>query len=88
MPCSAHKDQYGTTYTIPAAETIIAARTGLRLRGYPEVTVWWSRIDKNAQESLIIRQEYEDRATADVLELTFGQAYDLIDALNQAVESS
>lgn len=48
--------------------------------------VWWSRNDK-ADETLIIRQQYDDRFDADVLELTFGQAYDLIDALNKAVEA-
>ncbi|MCP1937367.1 hypothetical protein J2R95_003162 [Bradyrhizobium japonicum] len=49
--------------------------------------VWWSRNGAKADETLIIRQEYPDRSTADVLELTFGQAYDLIDGLNKAVES-
>jgi hypothetical protein len=49
--------------------------------------VWWSRNGANADETLIIRQEYSDRSTADVLELTFGQAYDLIDALNKAVDA-
>lgn len=55
--------------------------------GCPAVEVWWSRDGKKADETLIIRQEYEDRAHAEVMELTFGQAYDLIDALNRAVES-
>lgn len=55
----------------------------------PAIEVWWSHSSKvKAEETLIIRQEYEDRATADVLELTFGQTYDLIDALNKAVEAS
>jgi hypothetical protein len=40
-----------------------------------------------ADETLIIRQEYEDREHAEVMELTFGQVYDLIDGLNRAVES-
>jgi len=52
------------------------------------VDVWWSRNDKKSGETLIIRQEYADRATADVLELTFAQVYDLIDALNKAVENT
>jgi hypothetical protein len=51
------------------------------------VDVWWSRNGAKADETLIIRQEYADRSTADVLELTFGQVDDLIDGLNRAVES-
>jgi hypothetical protein len=54
----------------------------------PAIDVWWSRNGKKADETLVIRQEYVDRSTADVLELTFGQVYDLIDALNKAVEST
>lgn len=56
--------------------------------GCPAVDVWWSRDGVKANETIIIRQEYPDRGTADVLELTFGQLYDLIDALNKAVEST
>jgi hypothetical protein len=52
------------------------------------VDVWWSRDKSNAEETVIIRQEYEDRSTADVLELTLGQAYDLIDALNKVIENT
>jgi hypothetical protein len=55
--------------------------------GCPAVEIWWSRNGAKAVETLIIRQEYEDREHAEVMELTFGQAYDLIDALNKAVES-
>jgi hypothetical protein len=65
------------------------------LPGCPAIDVWWSRSFKagkgptvmHAEETLVIRQEYADRTTADVLELTFGQVYDIIDALNKAVES-
>jgi hypothetical protein len=81
-------DGHGTTYTIPAAETV-KTPSAQRLVGCPALDVWWSRSfqGKHAEETLVIRQEYEDRSTADVLELTFGQVYDLIDALNKAVES-
>lgn len=86
MPSQSSTDAFGTTYTIPADP---AVRTpGAQWRpGCPAVEVWWSRNGAKADETLIIRQEYPDRSTADVLELTFGQAYDLIDALNKAVES-
>lgn len=88
MPCSSHKDAQGTTLTVPAAETV--KTPGARTRpGLPEIGVWWNKSFSrgHAEETLIIRQEYVDRSTADVLELTFGQVYDLIDALNKAVES-
>jgi hypothetical protein len=52
------------------------------------VEVWWSRDKAKADETVIIRQEYPDRGTADVLELTLGQLYDLIDACNKAVENT
>lgn len=91
MPCSSTTDAHGTTYTIPAAETL--KTPGRRvLLGLPALEVWWSRNGKaadarsRADETIIIRQEYADRPTADVLELTLGQTYDLIDGLTKAVE--
>lgn len=54
--------------------------------GCPALELWWSRDGDKADETVIIRQEYSDRSTADVLELTLGQLYDLIDACNKAVE--
>jgi hypothetical protein len=86
VPCSSSKDSYGTTYSI-AAEEIKKTPKGLIRPACPAVEVWRSRNGKKADETLIIRQEYADRDTADVLEITFGQVYDLIDALNKAVES-
>ena len=88
MPCSSHKDAHGTSYLIPAAETVKTPGAKF-LPGCPAVDVWWSRsFERRAEETLIIRQEYADRSTADVLELTFGQVYDLNDALNHAVETT
>jgi hypothetical protein len=86
MPASSSTDAHGTTYTIPAEP---AVRTpGAQWRpGCPSVDIWWSRNGAKADETLIIRQEYPDRAHAEVMELTFGQVYDLIDGLNKAVES-
>jgi hypothetical protein len=88
MACSSSKDSHGTSYTIPASETV-KTPGGKHLKGLPATDVWWSRnFSHNQEETLVIRQEYEDRNTADVLELTLGQVYDLIDALNRAVEAS
>jgi hypothetical protein len=85
MPALRETDAYGTTYIIPAAEAV--KTPGAKWRpGCPTVEVWWSRDGRKSDETLVIRQEYGDRSTADVLELTFGQVYDLIDALNNAVE--
>lgn len=88
MACAPHYDAHGTTFHVPAAE--IVKTPGAKTRsGYPAVDVWWSRsFAAKAEETLIIRQQYEDRSTADVLELTFGQVYDLIEALNRAVENT
>jgi len=88
VPCSSSKDAHGTTYVIPAAEAV-KNPNGRMFRGCPAVDVWWSRdLKLKAEETLVIRQEYPERSTADVLELTVGQAYDLIDALNKAVEKA
>jgi hypothetical protein len=86
VPADSHTDQFGTTYTIQAEPAV--KTPGCQWRpGCPAVEVWWSRNGAKADETLIIRQEYPDRSNADVLELTFGQVYDLIDGLNKAVES-
>lgn len=87
MPCSAERDAHGTTYTVPEVPAV--KTPGVKWRpGCPAVEVWWSRDGKKADETIIIRQQYPDRSTADVLELSFGQLYDLIDALNKAVEDT
>ena len=67
-----------------------------------QVNVWWSREGRkrvltsaptkklgwktDQSETLIIRQENGINIGADVIIITLGQAYDLIDALTQAVE--
>jgi hypothetical protein len=82
VPAKIEKDAYGTTYTVPAAPGHKS------LMGRAEVHVWWARLFKDKKdETLLIRQENAtDRA--DVIELTFGQLYDLIDALNKAAENT
>lgn len=87
MSLRVNRDAHGTSYNIPAAETIKTpgAKT---LPGSPALDVWWARRFKSrAEETLIIKQENNpDRA--DVVELTLGQVYDLIAALNMAVENT
>lgn len=86
MPAKAITDAYGTTYHIPEDKAVKTPGSKWR-PGLPALEVWWSRDGAKADETIIIRQEYEGRATAEVLELTQGQAYDLLDALNKALES-
>lgn len=85
MPIKIDRDANGTSYTIPASETV-KTPGGTMLPGRPELNAWWARrLKSRADETLIIKQEnMGDRA--DVIELTLGQVYDLIDALNKAVE--
>lgn len=85
MPVTSSSDSYGTTFVI-SGEPAFTTRGGSRRRGCPEVEVWWSRNEKG-DETLIVKQQYDNRATADVHEYTFGQVYDLIDVLNKAVEA-
>lgn len=85
MPARLSRDAHGTSYTINAAPTV-KTPGGTTLPGSPELVAWWARRFKTrAEETLIIKQENQsDRA--DVIELTLAQVYDLIDALNKAVE--
>lgn len=87
MPASSSTDAHGTSYTIEAQAAVVLRGRPQRL--CPLLEVWWSRsFERAAEETLIIKQEYADRDTADVLELSLGQVYDLIDALNKAVENA
>jgi hypothetical protein len=83
LACKAIRDTYGTLYRVPAFEPAPPNRTKLTAR--PNVDVWWDRDPKNkSDEDLIIRQDNGDKA--DVVIITLGQLYDLIEALNGAVE--
>jgi hypothetical protein len=82
MTCKATRDPHGTTFTIPEDKAVFTAN-GKRIKPSPEVTVWWNRDRRD--ETLIIRQEFPERDTADVLELTLAQVYDLHHALGCAI---
>jgi hypothetical protein len=84
MACRASRDEHGTTYFVPEDKT---ARTpgGHVLPGVSALQVWWGRRFRDRRdETLLIRQENSPQR-ADVIELTLGQAYDLIHALCTAV---
>lgn len=85
MAINVSRDGYGTTITIPEEPTV-KTLGGQYRPGCPAVELWWSRDGKKADETIIIRQEYADRGTADVLELTQGQLYGLIEACNILME--
>lgn len=86
MVCKVEADKNGTTFTIPADNTG-KAPGGFHTRGSAELQMWWARRFKDrSDETLIIKQE-NNTDRADVVELTLGQVYDAIDALNKAVEA-
>ena len=90
--CLQHKDKDGIHYIVPAEDS-------QRFGKSPRLDVWWNRGPRKrvtspinyqpmaiVEEELIVRQE-NGRVGADVLILTPGQAYDLIDALCRALEN-
>jgi hypothetical protein len=84
--CTIHKDAKGTMFIVPP-EALLKKGSA----DSPRVEVWWSRQARKRvkgrttqDECLILRQENGDDS-ADVVILTPGQVYDLIDALNRAV---
>ncbi len=87
MPAQKQTDAHGTSYHIPA-EPALVIPGGRLVPGVAALDIWWARRFKHrADETLIIKQEnQEDRA--DVVELTLGQLFDAIDAMNQAVENA
>lgn len=81
--CAVSRDKYGTTYTVPAEETI-KTPGGILLPGSPKIDVFWERqFTKKADETLMIRQENVKHV--DLLQATLPQLYALIEALNAAV---
>lgn len=87
MPLKVDRDRNGTNYTITASATV-KTPGGTTLPGAPELNVWWARRFKSrVEETLIIKQE-NNADRSDVIELTLGQVYDLIAALNKAVENT
>lgn len=78
-------DKLGTHYVIDADGTKVTPG-GQKRPGCPLVELWWSRDGKAADETIIIRQEWPGRDTAEVIEITQGQLYDLLKAGADAME--
>ena len=90
-----YKDGDGVHYVVPAE--LLSGAKGTDAAS-PRIDVWWNRGPKKRvktstglrteqEEELIIRQQNGNNIGADVILLTPGQAYDLIAALNLAVEN-
>jgi hypothetical protein len=83
MACEVDSGKFGTIYTVPEDNSWRPfTRTKRIARTFPKLEAWWTNSDKG--DSFLIRQENTEER-ADVLELSQGQLYDLLDALNRAI---
>lgn len=83
MVCRITRDKHGVSYHIPEAPAVQSPK-GHVFPGAAAVDVWWARLFKEKQdELLLIRQE--DGEQVDVITLTLGQVYDMIQALGWSV---
>lgn len=81
MPAECNRDSKGAYWRVPD----FATKDVKKFEPIPGVDVWWNR-DKayKSKETLVLRQDIDGQVG--VVILSFGQVYDLIDALNKAVE--
>lgn len=88
MACSVHRDANGTGWHIKASKSVVT-KGGKKYEGCPEVQCWWDRdVTNKSDENLIIRQESVDgKSEADVIQITLGQAYDLLHAIALAIKT-
>lgn len=85
MACQVDRDEHGTTYTI-AEDKSAQTPGGHQLPGCSMLEVWWARRFRDRRdETLLIKQDNRN-GQADVIEMTLGQVFDMIEALNKAVE--
>lgn len=75
-------DEGVISYVVPEESYPFNKRTGRAPYSFAQVEAWWSNGGKGT--TMLVRQESND-TRADVLELSLGQVYDLIDALNRAL---
>ena len=88
MACRASKDEHGTTFFVPADNTGGKTPGGHSVPGCAELQVWWARKFKDRRDETLLNRQQTRNDQADVIELTLGQAYDLIHALCHAVKST
>ena len=84
------RDGHGAHWSIAAEPTKYGRGDGdpNRRVTFPQIEVWWSREKALKDECIVIRQGDDAADHLDVVVLTLGQVYDLIDVMNQAVEST
>jgi len=79
-------DKNGTHWIIKD-DPVVKTPGGKTFGGHTGLTIWWDRDPKNkSDEQLIIRQDNDQ--SADIILASLGQVYDLIAALNEAVENA
>lgn len=80
--CVIHRDPEGSEHYVVEREGKV-----------PSIDAWWNRGPRHKlngrtvlEEHICIRQDSGETNDADVIVITHGQAYDLIDALTRAIE--
>lgn len=87
VACSVHRDENGTGWRVPAARAV-KTKGGKTYEGCQAVEVWWDRdVTNKSDENIILRQERGGGEPADVIQITLGQAYDLLHALGWAIKT-
>ena len=81
MTLSFERDGHQIIYTI-FADKLGKPQTKSKHRPFEKLEAWWSKTGRG--DTFLIKQE-NDKQRADVLELSFGQVYDLLAALNHAI---
>jgi hypothetical protein len=77
--CLVIRDKSGTLWRVPEEKN---KRDG----DSPEIDVWWDRTQHG--EYLVLRQDHPRVGHVGLFVLPQGQVYDLIDALNKALEGN
>jgi hypothetical protein len=82
--CKVQRDNNQTLYTIPSESTGKTAG-GRMFAGSAELIAWWTGGPYTGpSDKFVIKQENNENRS-DVIELTHGQVYDLIYALNHSL---
>lgn len=84
MTCEVDRDGNQTIYTIPSDSTGKTAG-GKRFLGSAELVAWWTSGPWGSHDDRLLIKQENNNTRADVIELTQGQAYDLIYALNHSL---